>query len=245
MGGWIAGRLGPFGSRVSSVAPRGFEAYARVLHPVSDADAAEQPNVTWAEVCAWTGRRAHARMQWDEIAGAADAGTGTMRWPGVAPQVGSLDSDTLALLCQVLAPHTRPDDTCYFALWEGYGWIHGSPSVAVLGSTNPVPPAFPPEVINGPRLQHPHRNYILFSGPLMAALEMGYQVTADWFDPQSPNLFWPAGRAWCVATEIDFDSTIVAGSSALVASVLAAPALEAWPINPDDSLAHDGDTLNT
>jgi hypothetical protein len=32
VGGWIAGRLDPFGGQVSSVAPRGFEAYASV-HP--------------------------------------------------------------------------------------------------------------------------------------------------------------------------------------------------------------------
>ncbi len=61
----------------------------------------------------------------------------------------------------------------------------------------------------------------------------------------SATLFWPAERAWCVVTGIDFDSTIVAGSSELIAAVLAQPALEAWPVDPDDSLAHDGDTLNT
>jgi hypothetical protein len=31
----------------------------------------------------------------------------------------------------------------------------------------------------------------------------------------SPNLFWPAERARCMATEIDFDTTIVADSSEL------------------------------
>jgi hypothetical protein len=77
----------------------------------------------------------------------------------------------------------------------------------------------------------------------MAALEIGDR-TAGWFYPQSPNLFRPAGQAWCVATEIDFDSTIVAGSSELIAAVFAKPALDARLVDPDDSLAHDGDTLN-
>jgi hypothetical protein len=53
-----------------------------------------------------------------------------------------------------------------------------------------------------------------------------------------------ADRSWFVATEIDFDPTIVAGSSELIAAVLAEPILEAWPVDPDDSLARDGDTLN-
>jgi len=250
VGGWIADRLGTFGGSVGSVAPRGFEAYARVLHPVSDGD---RSNVRWAEVCASTGRRPHALMQWHAIAGVVETRTETrtgtrttrtMLWPGDAPWVGNLDGDTLVPLCQVLAQHARQDEECFFALWEGYGWVHGSPAIAVLGSTDLIPPAFPPEVIDGPRLQHPGRDYILFSGPLMAALEMGDR-TVDWFSPQSPNLFWPASRAWCVVTEIDFDSTIVAGSSELIAAVLAEPALEAWPVEQDDSLAHDGDTLNT
>ncbi|WP_327045800.1 hypothetical protein OG320_29665 [Microbispora sp. NBC_01189] len=47
---------------------------------------------------------------------------------------------------------------------------------------------------------------------------------------QSPSLFWPADRAWCVATEIDFDSTFVGGSTAAIGAVLTAPMLEAWPI---------------
>lgn len=111
-GGWIAGRLGTFGGGVGSVVPRGFEAYARVLHPVPDAD---WSNVRWAEVCASTGRRAHALMQWDAIAGVAETSTGTgtattrtMLWPGAPPQAGNLDSATLVTLCQVLARHTRP-----------------------------------------------------------------------------------------------------------------------------------------
>jgi hypothetical protein len=251
VGGWIAPRLGPFGGWVGSVAPRGYAAYARVLHPVPDAH--DRP-ARWAQVCAATGRRPHALMQWHAIAGVIEtqvetrsgtALTKTMLWPGAEPEVGNLEPDALRTLCGVLAGHTAPGQDCFFALWEGRGWIHGSPSVAVAnldGSSEPVPPAFPPEVIDGPRLRHPGRNYLLFTGPLSAALDLG-DPRGVWL--QSPNLFWSAERSWCVATEIDFDSTIVAGSSELIAAVLAEPRLEAWPVDPDDSLAYDGDTVNT
>jgi hypothetical protein len=47
-----------------------------------------------------------------------------------------------------------------------------------------------------------------------------------------------------VATEIDFDSTLVAGSLELVAAIVDAPELDSWPIQPNDSLAVDGDHLN-
>ncbi len=55
LGAWIGPRLGPFGGWVASVAPRGYDAYARVLHPIGEH--------TWAEVCAATGATPHALMQ--------------------------------------------------------------------------------------------------------------------------------------------------------------------------------------
>jgi hypothetical protein len=64
------------------------------------------------------------------------------------------------------------------------------------------------------------------------------------FDPQSPNLFWPADHAWCVASEIDFDSTLIGGSTDLIQTILDTPALDAWPVKPEDSLACDADRVN-
>jgi len=247
VGDWIAPRLGPFGGSVGSVVPRCYAAYARILHPVLDTHDPTLPPARWADVCAATGRQPHALMQWQAIAGATEARTGeavtrTTAWSGGEPEVGNLDRDTLLAQCRVLADHTEPPDQhCFFALWEGFGWIHGSPSVVLIGSGHSISPAFPRDVLDGPRLRLPHRNYLLFSGPLMAATDIG-DLSALW--RQSPSLFWPVDRSWWVATEIDFDSTIVAGSSELIAAVLAEPTLEAWPVGPDDSLAHDGDTVN-
>lgn len=252
VGSWIAPRLGPFGAQVGSVCPGGFDAYARLLHPVTAGDG--RPPTTWAAVCDATGREAHALMQWNAIAGAGKVRPGngqyeTSRWAGGKPEQGNLDSLALERVCEVLAEHTSRDTSCFFALWEGWGWIHGSPAVAVVTwpgeQARPVPPAFPDEVIRGPRLRHPARNYLLFAGPLIAARQIGWQSSWNAFFPQSPNLFWPEDRSWCVATEIDFDSTIVAGDERLVASLLAAPDLEVWRVSVDDSLAHTADTVNS
>ena len=60
----------------------------------------------------------------------------------------------------------------------------------------------------------------------------------------SVSLFWPADRSWCVATEIDYDSTLVGGSGRLVSDLLATSDLEAWPIAPDDSLQFGADRVN-
>ena len=65
-GDWIAERVrGPLGT-VGSVVPRGFAAYARVLHPVELYDG--RTPLTWAQVCQLTGRIPHALMQWAAIA---------------------------------------------------------------------------------------------------------------------------------------------------------------------------------
>jgi hypothetical protein len=113
---------------------------------------------------------------------------------------------------------------------------------------HPPPPA-PPEWqldLTGPTFSLPHRRFHLFTGSLGDALCVGTWHNADWFTPHSPSLFWPSDRSWCVATEIDYDSTLVGGSARLIADVLADPALEAWRIDDlvGGSLAHDGDTVN-
>ncbi len=96
-------------------------------------------------------------------------------------------------------------------------------------------------MLDGPRLRLPGRDYLLFTGTLPAAASMGWHAAPECFVPQSPNLFWPHDRSWCVATEIDLDSTVVAGTNELVRAVLAAPGLEAWPVAADDSLSSDSD----
>jgi hypothetical protein len=90
----------------------------------------------------------------------------------------------------------------------------------------------------------PGRDYRLLEGPLSAATQIGNWASPTWFLPRSPNIFWPADRAWCAATEIDFDSTVVGGSTELIQAILDTPAFDAWNVGPDDSLAADADTIN-
>ena len=150
-------------------------------------------------------------------------------------------------------------------LWEGWGWIEGSPSVGVIVTSGEapdapieVPPAFPPEILDGPRVSLPGRDYILFEGPLSAASELGSRsgellsaaypeldFDPEAFEPQSPNLFWPQDRSWCVATEIDLDSTYVGGSQALVEALLADPRFEAMPVELGDRIDAGADEINT
>lgn len=241
---------GPFGATVTGLVPRGFPAYARVLHRASDgADGL----LRWADVAAAHGTTVHPLAQFWRL----------VRWTGEPWAVhgdwrtteGQLDAEQLPALLATLAAHTGggAEAEVVAALWEGYGWIQGGSAVSVLSAamtSGPVtttvehpPPAFAPEVMAAPRLELPGRAYLLFRGP-MRGVRPFFAAGPSGFWGQTPNLLWPADRAWCVATEIDLDSTVVGGPRPLVEAVLAHPALEAFEVHEDDSLGFDGDTVN-
>jgi hypothetical protein len=242
---WLGPRLRRFGSAVTAVVPDGFPAYVRILHPARGPD--DRP-VRWAEVSAWSGRSMHRLAQFHAIARpAAAAPTGPAPWNGEPPSDGNLPTELLRILSGILAEHTATAAACWFCLWDGYGWLHGSPSVAIMGRRGsiPVPPAFPAEVLDGPRVRLPGRDYLLFAGPLAAAPELGWTDPHGFFWPQSPNLFWPRDHAWCVASEIDLFCTLVAGSEALAQALVDDPRLEAWRVESADPIAFDSDQINT
>jgi hypothetical protein len=242
---WLGPRLRRFGSAVAAVVPDGFPAYVRILHPARGPD--DRP-VRWAEVAAWSGRTMHRLLQFHAIARPSPAArTDPAPWNGEPPPEGNLPAELLHILCVTLTEHTSTPESCWFCLWDGYGWLHGSPSVAIMGRRGsiPVPPAFPAEVLDGPRVRLPGRDYILFAGPLAAAPELGWASPLGSFLPQSPNLFWPHDHAWCVASEIDLFCTLVAGSEALAQALVGDPRLEAWRVQPADPIAFDSDQVNT
>ena len=61
---------------------------------------------------------------------------------------------------------------------------------------------------------------------------------------EAPNLIWPEDTSWLVASEVDFDSTLVGGSKELIEAIVESPELEAWRLEPTDSLAADADKIN-
>jgi len=72
----------------------------------------------------------------------------------------------------------------------------------------------------------------------------GEAPSHDWFRPQSPSLVCPTGNSWRVATEVDFDSILIAGDQLLIDAVLGDEDLEAMPIEPGDYLDSRGETVN-
>jgi hypothetical protein len=199
---WVVEGVGAFASGVKGLLPSGFESYARILHPAWPSGAAAQEGSTpqpvpWRVVAAAAGAEMHRRVQFESLVG---AGRGERR--EYAPDEGELPMTTLTALCAVLRTYTGTPEHCWFCLWEGWGWIEGS--ARIITSTHgsfDAPPAFPPKTLDGPRVSLPHRDYLLFEGPLAAATELGWRIgelmgsaypevgfDSEEFQPQSPNL---------------------------------------------------------
>src|SRR5882757_7046484 len=233
---WIAPRLGGAFGAVTQAVPVGFEAYVRICHPAEDS---EGGYTSWSAVAEATGRQSHTVMQWHALVGSSDPLNfeGSL-WPHYSPDRGNLVPDVLGPLCELLAGHTAGAERSFFCLWEGWAWVTRGP-YTLRGSADPILPAFSAEELSRPRVRHPGRDYLLLEGPLTAALQLRDGFGTFRFDPQSPNLFWPKDHAWCVASEIDFDSTLIGGTTELVDTLLNDPTFDAWPVQPDDSLAAD------
>ena len=220
---WVVQGLRGFAASVLSVVPAGFPAYARVFHPARRRDGDRRTVVGWREVAAANGRVAHRAMQWPSLVGSRRRVHGDTQ-PGVwdeEPAEGSLPRDLALVLAGVLTGHTTTADRCWFAVWDGFGCL-------------------PAVVQRSPSFWIPHRRLLLLTGAI-GAVAGSLCPPPFW---QSPSLWWPDDRAWCVATEIDLMSTYLGGSQAGVQAILDHPELEALAVEPTDPIAWDGDRRN-
>lgn len=176
----------------------------------------EMNPVRWGEVAKRNGKTAHRAMQWRAI--------GDKSHPVEDPSLGELDSGEFGVLAELLAPHTSNTECCFFGLCDTWAWV---PDVAA-------------EYQRMRRLKLPFdRNYVVLRGPLAAIGEI-----TDGVSTHSPSLCWPEDHSWLIASDVDFDSTLVGGSRELTQAIIDSPNLEAWPVEPSDSLAADGDKVN-
>lgn len=221
---WLCDGIHGFYDGVVSLVPDGFPAYARIFHPAATAQGSGEDGVTWAPIALARGRAAHAGMQWPSIVGTDKSMYSVPRpldHPGVEPLEGSLPRSVARILVGVLADHTQSPNHCWFGIWEGFGTLLET------------------AVIQAPTFELPHRSYYLMSGPI-ASIEESVTDAID----QSANLWWPEDRAWCVATEIDLDTTFIAATRGCVDALLAKSELEVYEVGPSDRVTRDSDLLN-
>jgi hypothetical protein len=254
-GTWIEPELTGDVGTVGDCIPCRFESYVRILHPVRTRTG--KP-ATWADVASETGRFVHPLVQWHRLVGAKGPGEleGSL-WDGTEPHRGDFHPEALDRLCEILALHTRDPAHCFFGLWTGWTWFrvsagrkegdaHGGKSARARKSRK-TQLEFSGEAMNQPLLKLPPaagRDYLVLVGPLSAASQIRDPEGKCGLSPTSPNMIWPSDRAWFVASEIDFDSTLVGGSVKLIDSIVHDSAFEALQIAPTDSLTVNSDTIN-
>ncbi|GAA3935364.1 hypothetical protein [Microbacterium soli] len=111
------------------------------------------------------------------------------------------------------------------------------------------------EISTGPRLRLPGRGHVLFSAPPRTFADPNWILDAPWRDvvaeqcgfppsAQHPNLIWPADRSWVMVSEIDFDSTVVAGTAELIRALCEDPVIEALPLPGGADLSWRADEVN-
>ena len=219
---WIVGSLRDFAMSVVSLVPAGFPAYVRVFHPAYRGVGSKRTPVRWAEIAAAGEKRAHAGMQLPALTGSFEALHHPQ--PGVfdrPPVEGSLPPELAAVLPAALAAHTSTPDRCWFAVWDGFGALRA-------------------DVRSAPTFTVPQREYHLLEGPMHAVAETVLDAPS-----QSPNLWWPDDRAWCVATEIDLNTTYIGCSADCCAEIVALPEVEALPVEPAYGITLRSDLLNS
>jgi len=97
----------------------------------------------------------------------------------------------------------------------------------------------PADVVNGPKLELPGRSYILAHLSLDELAGDDWEQSVLWANPpltRTPSLLWPDDHAWMLATEIDFDTALIGGSSELAESLLKSPELEVLEVPPTADL---------
>ncbi|MDQ0076364.1 hypothetical protein [Arthrobacter oryzae] len=223
--------------------------------------------VAWSTVAATFGKTMHPLAQFHRLVGPPSGTYGEILdadgWRYSEPQQGNLDVDVLAAAAALLCRHTATPGAGMAAVWEGWGGLTSAAGYAQLTFGGPDGEAgaeawsraespgtglLPASVVDGPRLELPGRGHFLFSAGPGVFADPAWTLTAPWHHdprwPQSPSLLWPEDRSWVLVTEIDFDSTVVAGSSALIAELVRAPGVEALQISEGACLTWDADGLN-
>jgi hypothetical protein len=213
---WIAGQLAPQPAnravRVRSLVPDVYPSYGRLLHHARSAIPDEADHIRWSSIAAKNGTTIDSGARFRDLVGWHDGPAPP--WPYDAPLRGTLDEDECLALAEILTAYTKTPQTIWYCLWDGLGW-----------------PELPPPRQGPPRVRIGHEDYLLFTGPLSASTNFR---SVAWF--QSPSIWWPSDRAWCVSTPTDGFSTYIGGSEPCVNALVDHPRLEILPIQVDQSV---------
>ena len=227
---WFVERLAPSLETVGALVPRGFEAYARILHPAwrvrREGGRLVRSPVRWSEVAELRGTKAHRLMQWPQVWALPQFDDSAIEYcvdaglaPIAGPDEGWLPPQVARVIQPVLSAHADMAALCWFGVWVGFAYEYreGIPATHSLATKD--------------------REWDLFRAPL-DALTLNFFDVGEFFY-QSANIAWPDDRSWCLATDIDLNSSYLGGTKALIEAVLQNEALEAYEVSADDPFYAD------
>lgn len=168
---------------------------------------------------------------------------------------GRLETTALAALATGISRHAGPETAVTAAIWSGWGGLFasnppgfffavegdgdGSGDLSELeklrteAESTYAASALSAEIEDGPQLELPGREYLLFQGSIGAlsteagVLGVPWANEASFGGPEGIALLWPNDRSWVLVTEIDANTSVLVGEPGLLAHVLAEPGVEA------------------
>jgi hypothetical protein len=247
---WVMDELGPW-TTIKGVLPPRFARYARVFHPAYGQDlvwAGDQvtgkfeQSLRWKDVATRQQSNFHPLAQWSNIAASySQPPRGQDGWQLSPPRLGRIDLTDLAAIASVLQRHTNTPENSFATLWEGHGELDefGSPDSLAL------------ETKTFRRVPFPGRNSLLFELDVRSLMMPSWASESGWDngygDPLTPQMMWPADRAWFLSSEIDYDSTLIGGSAELLSDLISLGqrgVIEVLEVPEDADLTSTGDAIN-
>ena len=156
-------------------------------------------------------------MEWGSVTGSWQLSDQPPVWDW-PPVTGELPGTVTMTVAALLARYAAPDRPWFFGLWQGHGRLT-FPGMAAT-------------------FDLPQRPMFLFEGDLASLTTFAKWAGAG------PNLWWPAGREWCVGTDIDLMTTYGGASAGCIKALFGDDAIEAREVSADQSVAWDSDTVN-
>lgn len=209
---WALSRQSDSIRNIRFLVPSGYQSYCRILHRVNHNDGSMR---TWKSYADSSGTRIYPDTKWVDLA----------RHDSVPERVGPmqvhLDDFSFERFLRLAIDHLDSDvsDQCIAGYWVGRtslmeDMVHGTemPQPVTLG----------------------RREHVLFSLSLRSLLDAFLEEPFGPVEP--PGILWLEDRSWYVATEVDYDSTIVGGSAAFVSSLVGDESLEAIEVDLDTDL---------
>ncbi len=219
--------------RIASLAPTGFPAYGRLLHPAYGLD---DMLVRWDAIAVHNNVPIRSTCDFVHVALPEAVPDGATAWVGDPPRLGTLEPGQAERLVEVLACQTKDAATVSFAIDANFG------QHTLLTPPHPPEPApdpIPAGVRQGLRMRLPGREYIIYRGSLDDALVWIRQKNDPnwrWINAQTPHFWWPQDDAWAVASDSVLPWSIIAGSRDLIAQLVRDTEIEVVPISEHDVL---------